>query len=259
MTTEPVFRPAYPLDIADSVSTIERRLAAFIWEDNSRRCVSLRSVITMFTDRFYNVAIIGGMVRDFARVGAPGFHSDVDMVIDAPACEVVEFAAAHGARVNAFGGFSLVSDGWEIDFWPLESTWALREGHVELKHLEDVIRSTFFDHDAIIFDIGRRRVICDEGYVARQPLNMLEINLMPNPSIHGSLYRAARRILGWELTPGPKLRAFMDEHLNGDAFEHMVATERRKKAVPIIESFSDVNALRIAVLGGLAKNSGSHP
>jgi hypothetical protein len=247
MTTTPTFRPAYPLDIADSVATIERRLSAFIWEDSSRRCASLRVVLSKFTACFENAAIIGGMVRDFARVGAPGFHSDVDLVIDAPTPAVAEFAAALGARVNAFGGFSLVADGWEVDFWPLGSTWALREGHVKLESLQDVIRSTFFDHDAIIYDIGRRRVICDDGYVARQPLNTLEINLMPNPSIHGSLYRAARRILGWELTPGPKLRAFIDEHLDGAAFEHMVATEQRKKAVPIIGSFSDVNALRVAL------------
>lgn len=249
MTPTPVFRPAYPLDIADSVPTIERRLSAFIWEDDSRRCVSLRRVIATFAGRFDKAAIIGGMVRDFARVGAPGFHSDVDMVIDAPFAEVADFAAAHGARLNAFGGFSLVSDGWEVDFWPLGSTWALREGYVKLERLEDVIRSTFFDHDAIIYDIARRRVICDEGYVARQPLNMLEINLRPNPSIHGSLYRATRRILGWGLTAGPKLRAFIDEHLDVAAFEHMVATELRKKAVPIIASFPDVEALRAKLDG----------
>lgn len=223
---------------------IERRLSAFIWEDDSWRCVSLRRVLTMFTGRFDRAAIIGGMVRDFARVGAPGFHSDVDMVIDASPSEVAVFAAAHGARINAFGGFSVIAEGWEVDFWPLGSTWAMREGHVKLERLEDVIQSTFFDHDAIIYDIGRRRVICDEGYVARQPLNMLEINLMPNPSIHGSLYRATRRILGWELTAGPKLRAFIDEHLDVAAFEHMVATELLKKAVPIIATFPDVEALR---------------
>lgn len=244
MPLSPSLKPAYPLDIADSVAMIERRLSAFIWEDNSRRCVSLRTVLAIFTDRFENVAIIGGMVRDFARVGAPGFHSDVDLVIDAPSAEVADFAAAHGARVNAFGGFSLIAEGWEVDFWPLESTWALREGHVELERLEDVVRSTFFDHDAIIYDIGRRRVICDEGYVARQPMNILEINLMPNPSIQGNLYRATRRIIGWELTAGPKLRAFIEEHLDVAAFEHMVATELRKKAVPIIATFPDVEALR---------------
>ncbi len=252
MTTTPAFRPAYPLDIADSVSEIERRLAAFIWEDSSPRCVSLRNVLSKFTDRFENVAIIGGMVRDFARVGAPGFHSDVDMVIDAPSPEVAEFATALGARVNAFGGFSLISDGWEVDFWPLGSTWALRAGHVELNSLQDVIRSTFFDHDAIIYDIGRRRVICDDGYVGRQPLNTLDINLMPNPSVHGSLYRAARRILGWELSPGPKLRAYIDQNLNEDAFKSMCSTELRKNATPIVQTFSSAADLRTRILGSIS-------
>lgn len=252
MTTTPAFRPAYPLDIADSVAMIERRLAAFIWEDSSPRCVSLRNVLSKFTDRFENVAIIGGMVRDFARVGAPGFHSDVDMVIDAPSSEVVEFATALGARVNAFGGFSLISDGWEVDFWPLGSTWALRAGHVELKSLQDVIQSTFFEHDAILYDLRRRSVICDDGYIARQHTNTLEINLMPNPSISGSLYRAARRILGWELAPGPILSAFIERNLNQQAFRIMRETEKRKNATLIVQAFDDADALKVAILSGKA-------
>jgi hypothetical protein len=248
MTPKPSFSPAYPLDIAHSEAEVERRLDAYIRDASSPPSVCLERILSSFTDRFDRVAIIGGMVRDFARVGAPGFHSDVDLVIDAPLAEVLAFAGTLGARANAFGGYSAASEGWEVDFWALETTWAAREGHVSIRELRDVIRSTFFDHDAIMYDLRSRRIICDGDYIPRQHLNTLEINLLPNPSVNGSLYRSARRLLGWELSAGPKLAAFIERNLDEAAFEHMVATELRKKAVPIIGSFSDVKALRVALL-----------
>lgn len=247
MTTTPAFRPPYPLDLAGSEAEVERRLESYINNPVAHASVRLKRILSSFTDRFERVAIIGGMVRDFARVGAPGFHSDVDLVIDAPVADVIAFAGTLGARSNAFGGFSVVADGWEVDFWALETTWAVREGHVVVRRLEDVIGSTFFDHDAIMYDLRHRRIVCDDDYIPRQRLNTLEINLLPNPSIKGSLYRAARRLVGWKLAPGPRLAVFIERHLDGEAFEHMLATERRKKVVPIIASFSDLNALRRAL------------
>lgn len=250
MTTTPAFRPPYPLDLAGSEAEVERRLEAYINDPVSHASVRLKRILSSFTDRFERVAIIGGMVRDFARVGAPGFHSDVDLVIDAPVAEVMAFAAARGARLNAFGGFSAVADGWEIDFWALETTWAVREGHVVVRRLEDVIGSTFFDHDAIIYDLRHRRIVCGDDYIARQRLNTLEINLLPNPSINGGLYRASRRLLGWELSPGPKLTAFIDRHLDEGAFQHMRATEQRKDAARIVQAFGTAADLRTAILAG---------
>lgn len=188
------------------------------------------------------------MVRDFARVGAMGFHSDVDLVIDAPAHVVSDFARWAGARTNAFGGNSVILDGWEIDFWAMETTWAARHGHVRLSGLEDVLRSTFFDHGAILYHLGSSRVLCEDRYVSRQHLNSFEINLEPNASTVGCLYRAARRMLGWELKAGPRLRSFLDRHLTPEAFAEMVETERRKNATSIVQSFADVATLREVLL-----------
>jgi hypothetical protein len=244
MTAARSFRPPYPLDIAESIADVEHRLEVFL-----SRSADLSAILSSFARRFGEVAIIGGMVRDFARVGAPGFHSDIDLVIHAPREDVQAFATEIGASSNAFGGNRTVVDGWEIDFWPLKETWACREGHVELDKIEDVLRSTFFDHDAILYHLGRRQVICDADYIAIQRRNIIEINLEPNPSIHGSLYRAARRILGWELSAGQRLGRYIERHLDAQAFEKLTADEIRKQATPIVQRFPDVGALRQALIG----------
>jgi len=241
------FRPPYQLDIAATVGDVELRLQTFLNGSRSDGA-RLSEVLSIFMRRFEDVAILGGMVRDFARVGAPGFHSDVDLVIDAPADVVSDFSRQIGARTNAFGGNSVILDGWEVDFWAMETTWAAREGHVVLSRLEDVPRSTFFDHDAILYHLGRRQVICDEGYVSRQHLNSIEINLEPNASINGCLYRATRRMLGWEMKAGPRLESFIDRNLNPEAFAAMAETERRKNATPIVQSFLHVSGLREVLL-----------
>lgn len=257
MITAPHIRPPYPIDIADNMEAIEHRLERFIWAETSHRNEGLRHVLLSFIENVKRCAIVGGMVRDFARVGALGFHSDVDIVIDAPNSEVEEFAKVWNARRNAFGGFSMVAHDWEFDFWPLQSTWAVREGLVDMKELGDIIRTTFFDHDAIAYDLSDRRVICADDYLARQRMNVLEINLLPNPSIEGCLYRAARRIIGWELSAGPKLHGFIDRHLDDEVFGKLVTTERRKKATPILQSFKDIEDLRRVLLTRKATSSAS--
>lgn len=242
----PSFRPPYPLDIAATISDVERRLQTFL-SGSDPDGTRLSEVLSVFTGRFDDVAVIGGMVRDFARVGAPGFHSDVDLVIDAPADEVRDFACEIGARTNVFGGNSIVLNGWELDFWAMESSWAAQEGHVNLSSLGDMLATTFFDHDAILYHINDGWTICASDYLERQMKNELEINLEINPSINGCLYRAARRMLGWELSAGPRLRGFIDANLQAEAHEWMASRERRKLDTPIIQRFS-LEQLRAALL-----------
>ncbi|NTF18103.1 hypothetical protein G6L37_06770 [Agrobacterium rubi] len=246
MATIAQFRPPYPLDIAASLAEVEWRLESFLAGSDGRG-LELAANLSRFSTAFRAVAIVGGMIRDFARVGAPGFHSDIDLVIDAPTAAVSDFARQVGARANAFGGNSVVLGGWEFDFWALETTWAAREGHVHLSVIDDVLKSTFFEIDAILFHLGRRKVICNDVYLSSQQLNILEVNLEANASIIGCLYRAARRILGWELTAGSRLRHFISNNLDSAAFVEMTSIEKRKMATPIIQSFQDVTALREAL------------
>ena len=114
---------------------------------------------------FERAAIIGGLGRDFAFRGKRGFHSDVDIVIDAPACAVQRLANTLGATRNRFGGFIYKDTRWKIDFWALETTWAAQNGHVTVSCIEDVASGTFFDCDAILYDLRQRKVHARDEYL----------------------------------------------------------------------------------------------
>lgn len=174
---------------------------------------------------FNRMAIIGGMVRDLGWAGKCCFRSDVDLVIDAPVDEVEALAMRLGARPNRFGGYCYMTGHWKIDFWALLSTWAYREGHTKITQLEDVVSSTFFDWDAILYDVKLRRIICNADYLDNLKARKIEINLLPNPSINGNLLRAVRRIILLDLEPGPLLHHFIMRHLNEASFKEIAAVD----------------------------------
>lgn len=214
------------MSVASDKHALKKRVDRYLWESTGERSVSLRSLLR---DRFMHtgrVAIVGGMIRDFAREGYKGFSSDVDLVIDADPDGVTALAAQLNAKPNQFGGFSWVSGSWKIDFWALHTTWSYREGHAEISSLEDIIRCTFFDWDAVMYDLSSRSVFCDQAYLDRLKSGYLDINLMATPSVQGNLLRAVRRLLLWDLEQGPRLAEFIDKHLDHESFAQIAATNR---------------------------------
>lgn len=161
---------------------------------------------------FDRVAVIGGLVRDFAHEGRSGFRSDVDLVIDDSKEKVALLAEKLSATPNRFGGYGYKSGPWKIDFWALETTWARR--HVPMQRIEDILLGTFFDWDAVAYDLWERKLICQDDYLERIRAKQLDINLKPNPSPMGNLVRAIRRLVLWQVSPGEKLKCFIDEHLD---------------------------------------------
>lgn len=236
------------MTIAPTTAILKRRLDRYLWWDENLANKRLRAVLEYHFSQFDEFAIVGGMVRDFARVGKTGFVSDVDLVVNAPDAKVADMAKAVGARVNAFGGYSISSQGWNVDFWALGNTWAVREGLVEAKTLGDFTRSTFFNYDAVVYDVRRRRVLCDESYLDRLHGKEMEVNLLPNPTIVGNLFRAIRRVLLWDLSAGPRLKAFIDQYLDNEAFREIVRMDQRKSASPFLHKYKSVSELKEATI-----------
>lgn len=232
------------MTVAADDRIIKRRMDDYLWRDGSAPNRRLRAIFDRnFTD-FKNIAIIGGMARDLARAGKPGFRSDVDMVIDAPQRDVERMAQATGAVRNRFGGYSFQSEGWKIEFWALETTWASRERHVRVEAIEDLVNCTFFDWDAILYDVWNRRVVCRTDYVDKLDRGVMDIELQPTPSVTGNLYRAVRRLLRWNVQPGPKLERFIDEHLDASRFEEIVDKDWKESPSPFLHWFRDAPSVR---------------
>ena len=200
------------MPIAPNQSALKRRLDRYLWANRSGEMEALQAALDSNFRAFERVAIMGGLVRDFAREGRSGFRSDVDLVIDDSKEKVALLAKKLSATPNRFGGYGYKSGPWKIDFWALETTWARR--HVSIQRLEDVLLGTFFDWDAVAYDLWERKLICHDDYLERIKAKTLEINLQPNPSPMGNLVRAIRRLVLWQVVPGEKLRCFINEHLD---------------------------------------------
>lgn len=237
------------MSVATDKSTLKKRLDRFIWDSPRPRSVALRRALREDFMTLGRTAVIGGMVRDFAHRGRSGFGSDVDLVIDAAPEAVDSFAREKRAEPNRFGGFSLTAGTWKIDFWALRTTWGSRQGHASVDSLEDVTKCTFFDCDAVIYDLEARRVFCRDDYLDRMRSGVIEINLLPNPSINGNLIRAIRRMLLWDFEAGPRLSEFITEHLDEDRFERIADVDRKLYAGALIARSQSAANLKKVLLG----------
>jgi hypothetical protein len=231
------------MSVAADNDILKRRVDDYLWRDESMPLVRLRELLDSHFKVFRRIAIIGGLVRDLARKGAAGFRSDIDLVIDAPQEEVAALAFRLKARANRFGGYAYSHPNWKLDFWALETTWAATSGYVRVKELGDLTRCTFFDWDAILYDLRSRKIISRIGYLETLRRNEIEINLLPTPSIHGNLLRSVRRLLLWNLEAGPLLKDFIVEHLDAETFRTIAKTEQSIYPNPVLRTFENVDAL----------------
>jgi len=235
------------MPIAPDLYALKQRLDSYFWRNRSPEMKLLKDVLSEHFSRFERVAVVGGLVRDFAREGRAGFRSDVDLVINAPAHEVAAVAKVLGAEANRFGGYGAKVGVWKIDFWALETTWAARHAGVRVSHLEDITRCTFFDWDAIAYDLKNRSVLCDAGYLDRLRGSTLDVNLRPTPSLEGNLLRAMRRLVLWRLRSGPVLRKFIEDHLDGPVFKNIQMKETRIYPMAVSTMWVDVDSARKAL------------
>lgn len=211
------------MSTAPSKEALKRRLDRYFWANNTGEMEFLRQLLKDKFIGFDRVAVIGGLVRDFAYGGRSSFRSDLDLVIDAPKERIAEIASSLRATPNRFGGFGCKQGPWKIDFWALETTWARK--YVTLNSLEDIVSSTFFDWDAAAYDLKEKKLICSEDYLFRLQSRTLDVNLLPNPSPLGNLVRAVRRLMIWRVQPGPLLKDFIERHLDNDALRYIQAKE----------------------------------
>lgn len=236
------------MTVVANKKTLKRRVDDYLWRDESKPVQELRSTLHQHFWSFDRVAVIGGMIRDLGHRGVSGFKSDVDLVIDAPREDVAKLAGDLGATRNQFGGFGFHGPRWKIDFWALETTWAFKAGHVPGSSFSDLMQGTFFDWDAVLYDLKSRRLICRDEYVATLNSRLLGLNLRATPSSVGNAVRAIRRVFEWDVYAAEDLVDFVDEVLETNGLEAVARCEKERYQNSISSVFYTrnqlVNALR---------------
>lgn len=174
------------------------------------------------------VAIFGGMPRDIARAGAAAFASDVDLVVDAAPRQLAELLRCAPVRRNRFGGFRIDGRRHSYDVWALSSTWAVEAGHVRVTCLDDLVHTTFFNCDAVIYRCKANRMHHGKRFETWLRDRVVDVNLEKNPNPAGAVGRALRAVLEWDHAAGPRLIRYLERfartsstHLDDETAERL--------------------------------------
>jgi hypothetical protein len=170
-------------------------------------------------------AIFGGLPRDFARDGRGAFNSDVDVVVDASPEVLDTMLGALGGRRNRFGGYRLKYGRFDFDVWALQSTWAVSNGYVAAHSLNDLIKTTFFDCDAVLFHCRTLEITSSDRFWTSIKHGIVDINLEANPHYVGTLARTLKILVDWRQDLGPKLMDYLTEGMarnGGELVDYVV-------------------------------------
>jgi hypothetical protein len=236
------------LRTAESLGEVAENVARFLGAQVPSNRQLFNDIITPLSS-IGEVVIIGGLVRDLAFYGFEERPiSDIDLVVRGSPSALKRFAGSIGAIPNKFGGYGLQTDAFKADFWALSSTWARQAGHVKMRSPSDLIRSTFFDWDAIIYSTKNSEVKAISGYLSRLHSRILDLNLEPNPSVKGNLVRALRRVMMWDARPGPKLRRFILGALRHHSWDELRLAEMNAFHTLYLSGFQSASEYCVDVL-----------
>src|ERR1700691_1233864 len=232
-------------DLASRIPVLKKRLRRLLGEGGGKKAAEISDVILPQLSKVGHLALIGGAVRDVARCGVRRCKSDLDFVLyegNAPAFRTLMQDLS--ARPNRFVGYSIRYPQWRVDIWALEEPWAHTAGLRQVDRLEDLLDCTFFDWDAIVFDLRTSRIIMKPDYFQALASNIMDINLESNPNPTGALVRALRRGYLWRTRFGKKLTTFVKRQLTATPWETLVALDDSAFASPVLR-FLDPKQIQV--------------
>lgn len=224
--------------IATSLADVERRAQRFFAPDR-RRTLDFQENFIAEVEKIGRPFIFGGAIRDLAFFGADERPiSDFDVVINGNSAKIDKFAQNIGASRNRFGGYQYCSESLRVDFWAFDKTWAKVEKKAPIFKPDHLIRATFFDWDAILFDLHSGKVVAIDRYLDRLYSRVLEVNLAATPSPHGNLVRALRRLVMFDGKPGKKLQRFLANELRIYDWNSIVSAEDKAFHVKHLKQYT---------------------
>lgn len=182
------------------------------------------------------VYLFGGLIRDVALYGKRGFGSDIDVVVDGDWSVISNYLYEKGARLNKFGGFRLVFDGWPIDVWSAEETWAIKHGCVEYRGISSLVDTTILNWDSILMNWRTKNFIHPVHYFPQLVGRHLEVVLEENPNPVGMAVRVFRHLCSKDASKvGPKALSYLSAVAKTYSLEDLQKNEIRSYGSILIE------------------------
>lgn len=217
--------------VATNGDVLKKRVRRFFENAPPERRAVMKVVSAI--DELAEVFIFGGLLRDLALGGVASFESDVDIVVRPFDVQIFQrWATENGFKPNKFGGFRLIKDRWLFDVWELERTWAFLQDASIPRTKHTLINTTFFNWDAIVYDIKANQIICSRSYFKELSEFHLEMNFELNPNPLGSLVRCLKFIRKNKARTGPKLTNFICKNMHTFSDREIFEYDYTKSRVP---------------------------
>lgn len=124
--------------------------------------------------------LFGGGVRSYFENAYQIMPRDFDIVINTQTVDISMFFDDYPYKRNRFGGFKVELDDMLFDIWSISCTWAFRSGKVAFEQPEDLTKTVFLNHDAIVYNLNKCEIY-DGGYYQSRQDKILDIVLCENP------------------------------------------------------------------------------
>ena len=233
--------------IARHKDVLKKRVRRFFESPPSERRAVAQ--VTRELGEVADVYVFGGLLRDLALYGSSDFSSDVDIVVvPHEGAAIAEIARKFEFSKNKFGGYRLTSNRWLFDVWEFDKTWAFAEKHVQPRSKHSLNETTFFNWDAVFYDVRANQIVCAHHYFEQLANLSLDINLELNPNTMGVFVRALRFIEKDQARTEPRLTKFIADLFESESDSSILLYDKEHSKSAFL------SAERLRKLRGKAKN-----
>jgi hypothetical protein len=217
-----------PLEpVATDSPSLRKRVIRFVSKELA--VLPPYQTLTAAARSFGPMMIFGGLIRDLALGHSRDFSSDVDVVLKGMPLEVLgRQLAPYKPERNAFGGFRVQFGRWGLDLWTFETTWAFANGLVQGIQREDLLRTTFFNWDAVLFEVDHEELNARPSNFAELEARLLAINLRTTPNELGATVRALRLIAEGRVSVAQDLAAFLHTQILAHGINQITEADAKR-------------------------------
>lgn len=220
------------LEIQKMKRSLRARLGRFVTTDSKRYYPHLYNVLEDIRNNGYPAFLCGGAVRNFLLCNN-SVPRDLDIIMGYVSRErLATLFPDHIKRETSLGGLKLQVKDWSIDIWPIQDTWAFKEGMIKGSGFSDYPKTVFLNIDAIAIQLfskrRQKREIYSKGFFEAIAEKTIELNFEENPTPTECIIRALRIANDFNFVIGPRLARYMISYINQIEIEDLAEKYRRR-------------------------------
>jgi hypothetical protein len=213
------------LEIQKMKRVLRARLGRFVSTDSKQYYPQLYRVLGDIQDNKFPAFLCGGAVRNMLLCNNT-IPRDLDIILGCVSKGQLETLFPDYIKgETSLGGLKLQVKDWSIDIWPIQDTWAFKDGKFKGNGFSDYPKITFLNIDAIAVQLfGKRRQkrkIYSNGFFKAIIEKTIELNFEENPSPSECIVRALWIANKFSFLIGPKLSRYMISYINKIEIEEL--------------------------------------